>query len=63
MIVLNDNDLEIGIYPGRCIKAKNYRRRTEKSIKWSEVKKSFILRHLTENLLSRLTTVYLRSRV
>jgi hypothetical protein len=37
MIVLNDNDLEIGIYPGRCIKAKNYKRRTERSIKWSEV--------------------------
>lgn len=55
MIVLSDNDLEIGIYPGRSIEAKNYKRRTERSIKWSEVRKSAVLRHLTENLMSRLT--------
>ena len=55
MIVLSDNDLEIGIYPGRCIEAKNYKRQTERTIKWSEVKQSVILRHLTENLMSRLT--------
>ncbi len=55
MIVLSDNDFEIGIYPGRCIEAKNYKKRSERSIKWSEVKKSDILRHLTENLMSRLT--------
>ena len=55
MIVLSDNDLEIGIYPGRCIEAKNLKKKKERSIKWSEVKKSHILRHLTENLMSRLT--------
>ena len=55
MIVLSDNDMEIGIYPDRCIEAKNYKRRTEKSIKWSEVRGSAVLRHLTESLMSRLT--------
>jgi len=55
MIVLCDNDLEIGIYPGKCIEAKNIKRRTERTIKWGEVKNSHILRHLTENLMSRLT--------
>ncbi len=55
MIVLSDNDLEIGIYPGRCIETKNCKSRTERSIKWSEVRKSPVLRHLTENLMSRLT--------
>lgn len=55
MIILSDNDLEIGIYPGRCIEAKNYKRRTERSMKWSDVKKSDILRYLTEDLMSRLT--------
>jgi hypothetical protein len=55
MIVLSDNDFEIGIYPGRCIEAKNLKRRTERSIKWSEVKKTHILRYLTENLMNRLT--------
>jgi len=55
MIVLSDNDFEIGIYPGRCIEAKNLKRQTIKSIKWSEVKKSIILRHLTENSMNRLT--------
>ena len=54
MIILSDNDFEIGIYPGRCIEAKNLKRRTERSIKWSEVKKSDILRYLTENLMNRL---------
>ena len=55
MIVLSDNDFEIGIYPGRCIEAKNLKRHTERSIKWSEIKKSDILRYLTENLMNRLT--------
>lgn len=55
MIVLSDNDFEIGIYPSRCIEAKNLKRQTIKSIKWSEVKKSIILRHLTENSMNRLT--------
>lgn len=55
MIVLSDNDLEIGIYPGKCIEAKDIKTRTERTIKWGEVKKSNILRYLTENLMSRLT--------
>jgi len=55
MIVLSDNDFEIGIYPGRCIEAKNIKKRTDRNIKWSEVKKSDILRYLTENLMCRLT--------
>jgi len=55
MIVLSDNNFEIGIYPGRCIEAKNLKRQTERSIKWSEIKKSHILRYLTENLMNRLT--------
>ena len=55
MIVLTDNNLEIGIYPGRCIEAKNIKRRSERTIKWGEVKSSNILLHLTENLMSRLT--------
>lgn len=54
MIILSDDDLEIGIYPGRCIETKNYKKRTERSIKWSEVKRSLVLRLLTENLMSRL---------
>ncbi len=57
MIVLSDNDLEIGIYPDRCIEAKNYKKQTERSIRWSEVKKSAILRHLTEKLMSRLDPI------
>ena len=55
MIVLSNNDFEIGIYPGRGIEAKNFKRQTERSIKWSEVKKSDILRYITENLMNRLT--------
>ena len=55
MIGLRDNNLEIGIYPGRCIEAKNDKKQSERSIKWNEVKKSPILRHLTENLMTRLT--------
>jgi len=55
MIVLNNNELEIGIYPGRCIKAKNLKKNTEGTIRWSEVKKSGVLRLLTENLMNRLT--------
>lgn len=54
MIVLQDDKTEIGIYPGRCIEEKNLKTQTERSIKWSEVKKSNMLRHLTENLMSRL---------
>ena len=27
MIVLNDNDVEVGIYPGNCIKAKSHNER------------------------------------
>jgi hypothetical protein len=55
MIILNNNELEIGIYPGRCIQAKNLKKHTERTIKWSEVRKSGILRLLTENLMNRLT--------
>lgn len=47
--------MEIGIYPGRCIKAKNLKNLNKRSIKWGEVKKSAILRNLTESLMSRLT--------
>ena len=55
MIILTNNELEIGIYPGRCIQAKNLKKNTERTIKWSEVKKSGILRLFTENLMNRLT--------
>jgi len=55
MIVLNNNELEIGIYPGRCIQAKNLKKHTERTIKWNDVKKSGVLRLLTENLMNRLT--------
>ena len=53
-MIVNDNNFEIGIFPGKCIETKNFKRRTERSIKWSEVKKSDILRYLTENLMNRL---------
>jgi len=55
MIVLSDDNIEIGIYPGRCIETKNYKKQTKRSIKWSGVKRSGILRFLTEKLMSRLT--------
>ena len=54
MIVLSNNDLEIGIYPGLCIETKDYKKRSQRLIKWSEIQKSAILRHPTENLVSRL---------
>lgn len=55
MIILSDNEMEIGIYPGRCIEAKNLKNQNKRSLKWGEVKRSAILRNLTENLMSRLT--------
>ena len=55
MIILQDDKTEIGIYPGRCIEERNLKTQTERNIKWSDVKKSNILRHITENLMSRLS--------
>jgi len=55
MIVLSDDNIEIGVYPGRSIETKNYKKQTKRSIKWSEVKRSGILRCLTEKLMSQLT--------
>lgn len=55
MIVLSDDDVEIGIYPGRCIEVNYYKKRLQRSIKWSDVRSSGILRYLTERLMSQLT--------
>jgi hypothetical protein len=55
MIVFSDNNIEIGIYPGRCVEVRNLKRPNKKSIKWNEIKKSHILRYLTENLMNQLT--------
>lgn len=53
MIVLNDNDLEIGIYPGRCIETKNFKKQSKRSIKWSEVKRSNVLRNVRPRLSTK----------
>ena len=54
MITLKNDDIEIGIYPSMCIEARSSRGKGQRTIDWTEVKQSNILRHLTENLISKL---------